>query len=257
MIATTFDGVVTSWNPAAEAIYRRSQAEVLSKQVSEVVGAPLAPLAIAIDGALETTHHTSDGAALAVRVSVTAMDKGFVIMVSDHTARRRAEQHFQTVVESLEEGVMIVNSDSRVESVNPAGRRILGIDDHDRLNEHFPCAAAEPDETTIDCIQGALCTAIRVREPQASFILSFDRLSDGLQRWLSLNSRLLNPEDSDGSAVLISFTDVTAQHHARERLTHAAAHDALTGLINRAQIMTEPPRRVRRLHFLGRMESCL
>ncbi|WP_454561863.1 diguanylate cyclase [Mycobacterium haemophilum] len=237
VIATTYDGVVTSWNPAAEAIYRRPQAEALSKQISEVVGAPLDPLAIAVDGVLETTHHASDGAALAVRVSVTAMDQGFVLMVSDHTARRRAEQHFQTVVQSLEEGVMVVNSDGRVASVNPAGRGILGVDDLDRLNEHFPCAAAEHDETAIDCIEGALCTAIRAREPQAGLILSFDRFSDGKQRWLSLNSRLLNPEDPDDSAVLISFTDVTAQRQVHEQLQHSAAHDALTGLFNRAQIM--------------------
>jgi PAS domain S-box-containing protein len=131
VIATTFDGIVTSWNPAAEAIYRRPREWAVALPVSETVGAPLDPGAVVIRGGLvETTHHRADGAALAMRVSVAEMDDGFVLLCSDQTARRRAEQHFQSVVTSLEEGVVVVvGSDGRIESVNPAAGRVLGICD--------------------------------------------------------------------------------------------------------------------------------
>lgn len=233
VIATTFDGIVTSWNPAAERIYRRYREDALAMRISEAVGTALDPITIAVDGPVETTHYTSDGVALAVRVSAAAMNKGYVLLISDYTARRRAEQYFQTVVEMMEEGVMVVSSDGHITSMNPAGQRILGISDLDRLNEHFPCTA---DTSAIDCQQGVLCTMIQSREQHTGCVFSFDRFSDGKQRWLSANSRLLTPGDADESAVLISFRDITTQHQQSQRLAHAAAHDELTGLPNRAEL---------------------
>src|SRR5690606_225833 len=44
-------------------------------------------------------------------------------------AQRRAEQHFTTVVSQLEEGVAVIDRDGRIESVNPAARRIFGIEE--------------------------------------------------------------------------------------------------------------------------------
>jgi diguanylate cyclase (GGDEF)-like protein/PAS domain S-box-containing protein len=141
-------------------------------------------------------------------------------------------------VTSLEEGIVVVGSDGRIESVNPAAARIMGINDVDDIDDHFTCAAAfllcEPDDQALECGWRELCTVLRSREPQTGHILSFEH-AGGQRRWLSANSGLLNPEDTDGSAVLISFTDITAQHNRRQQLAHDAAHDALTGLPNRAQ----------------------
>ena len=50
--------------------------------------------------------------------------------------------------------------------------------------------------------------------------------------------RLLNPDDLQHSAVLVSLTDITAQRTASERLAYEATHDSLTGLANRAHVVT-------------------
>ena len=127
IIATTFTGIVTDWNPAAEAIYRRPVARARGLPASEAVGAPLDPAAIiAHGGIVHSTHHAADGAALAVRVSATATDNGYLLVCTDQTALRHAEQHFQTVVNTLDYGVSIIGSDGRVESSNPAAQRIWG-----------------------------------------------------------------------------------------------------------------------------------
>ena len=41
----------------------------------------------------------------------------------------------------------------------------------------------------------------------------------------------------DRSPVLVSFSDITAQRVIAQRLAHQAAHDALTGLPNRAHVV--------------------
>lgn len=61
--------------------------------------------------------------------------------------------------------------------------------------------------------------------------------ADGERVWLSVTCRLLNPQDRDRSPVLVSFSDITAQRVITQRLAHQAAHDALTGLPNRAHIV--------------------
>mgnify|MGYP002137973518 CR=1 FL=1 len=92
------------------------------------VGAALNPAAIvAARGVQHSTHHTKDWRPLAVRVSAAAMEAGYVLVCSDQTALRRAEQHFQSVVDSLHRGVMVIGPDNRIESANPASLRILGL----------------------------------------------------------------------------------------------------------------------------------
>ena len=127
IIATTLTGAVTSWNPAAEAIYGRSAAGALGLPIGETVGAALDPaVIIAGGGVVHAMHRGADGSALAVRVSASRMDDGYVVLCADQTALRRAEQHFETVVASLEEGVLVIAADGSVESVNPAALRLLG-----------------------------------------------------------------------------------------------------------------------------------
>ena len=58
IIATDRHGLVTSWNPAAEAVYGISNDKALGRHVGEVVGAPLCPtdLLRAEGGVLEALH---------------------------------------------------------------------------------------------------------------------------------------------------------------------------------------------------------
>ena len=237
IIATTPTGEVTSWNPAAEAIYGRSAAAALGLPVGETVGAALDPAAvIAGGGVVHATHHNADGSPLDVCVSASRMDDGYVVLCADQTALRRAEQHFQTVVASLEEGVVVIGPDGAVQSANPAALRILGAPtDLDPV---------ELPNVSIYGADGRLVNSGRpiarktlTSRPSRGFISGFDRLSDGRRVWVSANWSLLDPSDPSRSSVLVSFIDITEQHNAHQRLTYQATHDLVTGLPNRAHIV--------------------
>lgn len=245
IIATTADGLVTSWNPAAVQIYGRTAAEVLGRPVGAAVGADLDPATIVAAGrSVSATHRTPTGSVLVVRVSAAAMDAGFVLLCSDQTALRRAERHFEAVVATLDEAVVVLDHTGRVISTNPAVARVLGpirddVRDYEELVGHWHAtrealfhdgdgASAGPDHRPI--LQ-TLSTGISFEGE----VLTLDR-NDGRRRWLAMSSRRLNPEEGDRSAVIVSFRDITTTRSTTERLAHQATHDSLTGLPNRAHL---------------------
>jgi diguanylate cyclase (GGDEF)-like protein/PAS domain S-box-containing protein len=237
IIAVAADGIVTSWNPAAEAVYGHPVAAAVGRPVSALVGAPLDPALVVRDGGVvQTTHHRPDGSALDVRVSAAEMAGGYVLVCADETARRRAEQFFTTVVASLAEGVVVVSATGQVESVNPAARRILDLGEagtvslsatnfilHDESGRRLP-----PD---------LLPTAVTRRTGTAlhNQVVCVFR-PDGNRVWLSLSCHPLPASDGGPYAVVASFTDITERRAISERLAFEATHDPLTGLANRALV---------------------
>lgn len=237
IIATTFSGAVTTWNPAAEVIYGRSAVQALGRPIGEAVGASLDPAVIvAAGGVVNTTHRAADGSPLAVRVSASRMDTGYVVVCADQTALRRAEQHFQTVVASLEEGVIVISSAGLVESVNPAALRITGVPTGVDLTEAATIPIYDRDGRLLFADQRPLLPTLKT-SPRRGCVYGVDRLDDGRRVWLSVTWSLLDPTDPDGSSVLVSFADVTQQHTRYQRLVHQATHDHVTGLPNRAHIL--------------------
>jgi diguanylate cyclase (GGDEF)-like protein/PAS domain S-box-containing protein len=243
IIATTEIGVVTNWNPAAETIYRRPAAEALGLLISEAVGAELDPAeVIAAGGRVSVTHHARDGSALAIRLSAADMDGGYVLLCTDHTALRRAEQHFQTVVSSLEDGVVVLDHTGLIISANPAVRPVLGITDEDDALDYVAVAnrwildPEAPQDLGDRPVLDTLATGI----PFSGEAYSVG--PNGERRWLSVSSRRLNPDEGDRSAVLITFHDITAVRSATEHFAHQAMHDPLTGLPNRAHLIAHADR---------------
>jgi diguanylate cyclase (GGDEF)-like protein/PAS domain S-box-containing protein len=239
IVATTETGVVTNWNPAAETIYRRPAAEALGLSVSEAVGAELDPAeVVAAGGRVSVTHHARDGSALAIRLSAAEMDRGYVLLCTDHTALRRAEQHFQIVVESLEEGVVVLDHTGLPISVNPAVRRVLGITEEDDAPDYRSVAdrwKLDPEVAPHEARDRPVLNTLATGVPFSGEAYSFG--PNGERRWLSVSSRRLNPDEGDRSPVLITFHDITAVRNATEHFAHQAMHDPLTGLPNRAHLI--------------------
>lgn len=240
IIATTTDGIVTSWNPAAEAIYRRPSERAVGLPLTEAVDADIDLAAVvAQGGTTHDTHRAIDGSRVYVRMSVAAMENGYVLLCSDQTARRRAEKHFESIVTSLPDGVVILDHRGALKFVNPAALRILRVDlnaleqDYRTWVTAFPFFDGNGDALSAD--QQPAAKTLLTHAPLENQVVGLD-LADGARVWLSVSSCLLDPADPQHSAVLVTFTDITAERDAYADLTYQASHDPLTGLPNRAQI---------------------
>ena len=241
IIGTTPTGVVTSWNPAAEAIYGRSVADALDKPVSELVGAAMDPVAVVASGGIvHSTHRSADGAPLDVRVSAAAMEDGYVFVCCDLTALRRAEQHFEAVVGSMAEGLIVTDKDGCIKSINPSAVQIMGTGPEHLGGDFFAITSKLPfydsDGVNIPAEQRAALATLRTGVPFFNQVFGFDRL--GTTRvWLMSSCRLLNPDMPGQSDMLMSFVDITAERKAADRVMFYATHDALTELPNRVSVI--------------------
>jgi diguanylate cyclase (GGDEF)-like protein/PAS domain S-box-containing protein len=240
IIATDTTGLVTSWNPAAEAIYQLPATAALGRQVGDLVGAPLDPAAMLRGGGVShVTHRAADGATLTVRVSAAEMDGGYVLVCADETARRRAERQYATVVASLDEGVLVIGPNGLLISANPAAERILGLPEATIIG-------SSPHQWPLYDDSGRRLSSsehpsVQVRRTgiaQQNRVLRVQR-RDGRQVWLSISCRAMNPEDSSFSSYVLSFTDITERRAIGERLEHDATHDPLTGLANRTLVLDQ------------------
>jgi diguanylate cyclase (GGDEF)-like protein len=145
------------------------------------------------------------------------------------------------VVASLQEGVVVITADGAVESVNPATLHIFG---GPLTGVHAGEFAKVADVPVYDA-NGRLLTwdqrpvmETLKRSPRRGCIYGLDRFSDGERIWVSVNWSLLDPGDPEQSSVLMSIVDITDQHKAHQQLAYQATHDLLTGLPNRAHLVT-------------------
>jgi diguanylate cyclase (GGDEF)-like protein/PAS domain S-box-containing protein len=253
LVATTADGVVTSWNPSAETVYGHRAVDAIGQPIRTLVGAPLDPAAILdAGGVVQAVHRRSDGTTLAVRVSVARMgegtNSGYVLICADETARRRAEQHFTSVVAAIEEGVMVIGATGRVESVNPAAERILGIEGIDVRGQ--PSTLGELYDEYGERLPLSNYPTVHTRrtgQPRDGRIICAAK-PDGSRVWLSVSCRALNPDDEPPVAVVASMTDITERRMIDGRREYEATHDALTGLYNRTVAIARLSRAERARH---------
>jgi diguanylate cyclase (GGDEF)-like protein len=241
IIGMTMTGVVTSWNPAAEAIYGRSEDDAVGCPVGVLVGAEVDPAAIVASGGIvRATHRAAAGHPLEVRVSAAAMNGGFVLVCCDLTALRRAEQHFEAVVTSMFEAVIVLDKDGNIKSLNPAAVQIMGAGpeflgaNFFEITNEFPYYDAEGVNVPVE-VRPALMV-LRTGEPRYNEVFGVDGV-DGNRRWIMSSCRLMNPDMPDESDMLITFLDVTAERELADKVMFYGLHDTLTGLPNRATIL--------------------
>ncbi|MGW0251207.1 diguanylate cyclase domain-containing protein [Nocardia goodfellowii] len=258
------DGLVVYVNRAITRLLGAASAEdILGQPVTRFVHPDSVPGMLARIGHLTTAGSASqptemqllrlDGRTVPVEtVSVlTPWQHHFAYQVVIHDltaqrtaeqAQRRAEEYFTTVVSQLEEGVVVIDRDGRIESANPAAGRIFGKPEHAEelvgLSIHeLPMVLLDANAQPLPPSRHPIARTLETGETITGYTFGVDR-ADGQRRWLSGSSRLLNPDDPHSPAVS-SFADVTEFRASRRQLEYQATHDSLTGLANRSLILSQ------------------
>ncbi|MEB3366553.1 EAL domain-containing protein [Saccharopolyspora mangrovi] len=148
--------------------------------------------------------------------------------------RHRAEQDFATVVDALDEGVIVLSSSGEIESSNPSARRILGANESELVG-------STPASWRLFDQAGEALSEETLRppwpgDPVNAEVVRFEG-TDGRNAWLAVTTRPLRTDTGTPYKIVMSFVDITESRAAQNRLEHEATHDPLTGLANRTLVL--------------------
>jgi diguanylate cyclase (GGDEF)-like protein/PAS domain S-box-containing protein len=171
--------------------------------------------------------------------------------LTDITQRKQAEERvvrtaallddererLRITLDSIGDAVICTDAALSVNFMNPVAERLTGITERDALGKPLEEIYDPADEETGEKIATAATLAgLKQRvEHNSRAILS---KQDGSRCSIrEVVSPILNEKGELGGAVIV-FQDFTDARTLQRRLAHAATHDSLTGLANRASLMS-------------------
>jgi diguanylate cyclase (GGDEF)-like protein/PAS domain S-box-containing protein len=145
-------------------------------------------------------------------------------------------QLLRATLSALEEGVVLHQRGRGVIDSNDAASRILGLSKEEVFGltesvERWRCVRDDGTPWTTDTFPVAVTFA--TGEGHSRVTIGVHR-EDDERRWVSCTTAPLRDAAGAVEYVVSTFTDVTAEREAVERLAWRAFHDDLTGLANRA-----------------------
>lgn len=262
IIATTLDGIITSFNRAAEVMLGYQATEMIGRQTPALfhdademaararqLGAELgidlepgfevfvAPTRLRLPNEYEWTYIRKDGRRLPVLLSVTALHDsqdtltGFLGIASDLTARQQAEDSlhlYASVFHHSAEGILLTNSANRIVAINEALSKMTGYTIDDLFGRNPKVLATG---RTSSAVYRAMWKALREFGVWQGELL--DRRKDGSVYPKLATISTIRDRAGKLTHYMASYTDITARKAAEESVHHLAHHDVLTGLFNR------------------------
>jgi diguanylate cyclase (GGDEF)-like protein/PAS domain S-box-containing protein len=161
---------------------------------------------------------------------------GLVITARDISERLQAQasaaqasDRFEQAFDRAPIGMALIANDGRLLRVNEAMAQMVGRSIKELTGADLFSLAHPDDRET--AVERALATLHRGdREPLEVRIVR----GDGRIAWARITATVIRDDDGRAQHTIAHIEDVTDQRTLREQLERAAAHDALTGLLNRA-----------------------
>ena len=258
IIGMTLDGIVTSWNPAAERMLGYSSEEIIGKLIhilspsdrSHEMKAILAKITAGqhVDH-LETIRLRKDGTPITVSISVSPIrdvDRAIVgasTIARDVTEQKQAAENarsltaaedlVRSVLASASIGIALADLDGSFRMVNRSLCDLLGYEEAWFLTHRLDDLVPREDvklalQRRAEIIAGSsVKNVVKMRLVRA----------DGATVWVRRVGVLLRNGDDQPNQLMVQVEDITAEHEAQEALAYQTFHDPLTGMHNRAWIL--------------------
>ncbi len=181
----------------------------------------------------------------AAELSLQFSEQRYRVLATEAERARRdladSEEQYRSVVEHLNEGIILQSREGVVLACNPSAERILRIPPGElvgiRRGTYFKRVLTEKG-AEIAREQLPSEQVFASGKPMLDLVLAIELMS-GEVVWISENVLpIRQADDAALETILISFLDITAVKDAQKRLEYMATHDSLTGLPNRA-LLTE------------------
>ncbi|QIB64686.1 ammonium transporter [Kineobactrum salinum] len=250
-------GIITSVNPGAEQIFGRREPHLVGHPVGVLLhpdcgerypNQPLDTLLTLLaashnEGPHELSGRTGSGAVVPIEVITAAspLEDGvqYSAVVRDITERRRMEDQLQrhselaqVTLEAITEAVITCDAQLNTVYLNPVARQLTGWSSGSAFGQPLERVIrlknAEGDNVSV----AMLCRDSKpAGEYQQLSLLSRNRQPALVQ----LNCAPLRDAAGGSRGWVVAMQDITRNSELQAKLTFQAAHDALTGLINRRE----------------------
>jgi len=246
IIGESLDGLVTSWNPAAERIFGYSAADMQGQSLMRLVPPERAAEERTVldrirrgepAQLLETVRLRKDGQAIAVSLTTSPIrdTQGRLVgasrMARDISAQQAALQQLRlaaSVFTNTGEGIVITDRRGRIVDANAAFTCITGYEHDEVLGrgpELFRSSRQGPE------VFAAMRRSVYARGQWKGEIWSRRKDGQSFSAWLTV-SRIADSAGRTQHYVAL-FSDVTVLKLQQEQLERGAHFDALTNLPNR------------------------
>lgn len=231
VIAVNHRGVIETCNQAAETVYGIPLKEAVGQRLSLIIGDYIGDnpqWIVDLGGSVEAVQRHRDGKTWPARVSVSAMDSGYLVVVE--ARRTPLSDRLAAILAALDQALIVVRYGDRggvIEMANPAATNMLGI-------EARPVGMSVAD-MPLDFLGEESAVDLCGRDGSSISDATAQIVGES-PRWVTCSCCAL-PDDGPDTVVLVSLVDITDRHHRTSELAWQATHDHLTGALSRAGIL--------------------
>jgi diguanylate cyclase (GGDEF)-like protein/PAS domain S-box-containing protein len=138
-------------------------------------------------------------------------------------------------LESIPEALITTDAQGRVDYLNPAAARLLGVTGKATgevsLEELAPVVEESDRKLLAEPVRQALGAGAPLNIGRRAFLIR----SGGHERLVELSAAPIRLETGEGIGAVVLLHDVTEVRGLARQMSYQATHDALTGLVNRAE----------------------
>jgi PAS domain S-box-containing protein len=233
IISSTIEGIVTSWNPAAERLYGYSSQEMIGRSAQIVNPADregeVKSMLTRVSAGLpvehiETVRVRKDGKLFPVSVTVSPIrdTDGVVIGASvisrDVSSQRQAYDAARSMIEASLDSFIAISPEGKITDANEATVKLTGVDRDELIGTSFSGYFTDPDKAE-QIYQQVFTEGMAVDYP----LTLLKRDGDGTPTEVLYNASVFRDISGKVLGVFAAARDVTNQMNARRELAEQQA----------------------------------